>query len=359
MIDIIFTMINRRFTDIYHVPNSRVLWQSQRRCASTNNVMNVFDRETKQRQKNRAAALPDWNVYEYVKEEIGWRVADRIFDVKRKFDVGVELGSGRGYVSRHVIQESMGYLMQCEMADKLLDQSVGPEDNVPLDRLVADEEFLPFKDNSLDIVVSSLSLHWVNDLPGTFKQVNNALKSDGAFIAALFGGDTLYELRCSLQMAELERDGGVSPHISPFTEARDLGGLLARTGYTLVTLDVDELRVNYPSMFELMHDLQGMGESNAAWNRPLSLKRDTLLAAASIYSEMYGNEDGTVPATFQIFYLIGWKADKSQQKPAERGSQTVSLHDLHKLDKLIDTATKTEKNIDDLEKLGLFTDKPT
>lgn len=29
-------------------------------------------------------------------------------------------------------------------------------------------------------------------------------------------------------------------------------------------------------------------------------------------TEMYGNSDGSVPATFQIFYMIGWKFHESQ-----------------------------------------------
>lgn len=76
-------------------------------------------------------------------------------------------------------------------------------------------------------------------------------------MAAVFGGDTLYELRSSLQLAELERKGGLSPHISPFTEIRDIGSLLTRAGFTMLTIDTDEIVVTYPSMFELMWDLKG------------------------------------------------------------------------------------------------------
>lgn len=80
-----------------------------------------------------------------------------------------------------------------------------------------DEENLPFPENSLEAVVSSLSLNWVNDLPGTLIQIKNSLKPDGVFIGAMFGGDTLFELRTSLQLAELERQNGISPRVSPMT----------------------------------------------------------------------------------------------------------------------------------------------
>lgn len=116
---------------------------------------------------------------------------------------------------------------------------------------------LQFEENSLDLVVSSLSLHWVNDLPACFSTVIRSLKPDGVFMASVFGGETLYELRSSLQLADLERRGGISPHISPFTQIRDIGALLNRAGFKMLTIDTDEVVVEYPSMYELMWDLKG------------------------------------------------------------------------------------------------------
>lgn len=177
------------------------------------------------------------------------------------------------------------------------------------------------------MVVSSLSLHWVNDLPNCFKQIFNALKPDGVFMAVIFGGDTLYELRSALQLAELERKGGLSPHISPFVQVQDIGSLLNRAGYKLLTIDTDEMVFRYPSMFELMFDLKGMGESNAAFNRPLHLGRDVMVAAAAIYEELYKAEEG-VNATFQLIHFIGWKPGPNQPKPLERGSANASFKDI-------------------------------
>ncbi|XP_006806608.2 arginine-hydroxylase NDUFAF5, mitochondrial [Neolamprologus brichardi] len=201
---------------------------------------------------------------------------------------------------------------------------------IPTHCVLADEEFLPFKENTFDLVVSSLALHWINDLPGALRQIHQVLKPDGVFIGAMVGGETLYELRCSLQLAETEREGGFSPHISPYTAVTDLGNLLGQAGFNMLTVDIDEIQVHYPGIMEVMTDLQGMGESNCAWNRKSLLHRDTILAAAAIYKEMYGSEDGSVPATFEILYMIGWKPHESQAKPAKRGSATASFGDLSK-----------------------------
>lgn len=76
---------------------------------------------------------------------------------------------------------------------------------------------------------------------------------------------------------------GITPRVSPFTSPTDIGGLLTSTGFKLLTLDFDEIRIAYPSMFELLYDLKGMGESNCAWNRKLNLNKEMLMSAQSIY----------------------------------------------------------------------------
>ncbi|KAF9580662.1 hypothetical protein BGW38_002602 [Lunasporangiospora selenospora] len=276
----------------------------------------VFDRVAKRLQKDRAASnVEESRLVDYVKDEVAFRVVDRLLDIKREFNEVVELGSGCGHVAKHIDSDMMNKLIMCDMSEKMLDRDRDVEYEVPVERRVVDEERLPFEENSLDAVISSLSMHWINDLPGAMIQVQRSLKPDGVFIAGLF----------ALQLAELDREGGISPRISPMADSRDLGALLSRAGFTLTTVDVDEVTVNYPSAIELMQDLRAMGESNAVVSRRQLLKRDTMMAAAAIYKEMYGNPDGTVPATFQILYMIGWKPAPTQHKPLERGSAKKSL----------------------------------
>ena len=109
--------------------------------------------------------------------------------------------------------------------------------------LQCDEEWLPFADGSFDLVLSSLALHWVNDLPRALAEARRVLRPDGVFIAAMLGGDTLGELRASFAMAEQERDGGVSPHVSPMAHVADVGQLLQRAGFALPTVDTDHILV--------------------------------------------------------------------------------------------------------------------
>jgi len=289
-------------------------------------TINIFDRKTKTHQKNVAARIPNHHVYDYIKNEVAERLADRLADVSRFFPKALDLGAGKGFLARHISKDEIGKLYQLESANELLRLCEPSE--IEVENYIVDEEIIPFNDNEFDLILSSLSLQWVNDLPGVFSQVKTCLKDDGAFMATIFGTDTLYELRCALQVAETEREGGFGPHVSPFTEMKDIGGLLQQAGLNLTTIDFDEIVIDYPSIFELMEDLKAMGENNATWTRKSILHRDTLFAAASIYKEIYGNEDGSIPATFQILYMIGWKPSKTQPKPLKRGSATANFQEL-------------------------------
>ncbi|KAK2817590.1 hypothetical protein Q5P01_025781 [Channa striata] len=297
--------------------------------------MNVFNREMKKRQKDWAARLQDGHQYDYLRDEVGSRVADRVYDIARTFPLALDISGGKSHIADHLSKDVVERLYVTDISEASLKRSRRSE--IPTRCVLADEEFLPFKENTFDLVMSSMSLHWINDLPGALRQIHQVLKPDGVFIGAMAGGDTLYELRCSLQLAETEREGGFSPHVSPYTAVTDLGNLLGQVGFSVLTVDVDDVQVHYPGIMEVMTDLQGMGESNCAWNRKSLLHRDTILAAAAIYKEMYGHDDGSVPATFEILYMIGWKPHESQVKPAKRGSATVSFGDLSKIKQPTDT----------------------
>ena len=135
-------------------------------------------------------------------------------------------------------------------------------------RAVADEEALPFADASFDLVLSNLSLHWVNDLPGALIQIRRALRPDGFFIAAMAGGETLKELSQCLFDAELAVTGGAAPRLSPFAAVSDAGQLLRRAGFVLPVADAETVTITYPDLFKLLADIRGMGETSALLARP-------------------------------------------------------------------------------------------
>jgi NADH dehydrogenase [ubiquinone] 1 alpha subcomplex assembly factor 5 len=194
--------------------------------------------------------------------------------------------------------------------------------------IVADPDLLPFAEASLDLAVALPFLHWVDDLPGTFVQLRRALRPDGILIGAMFGGETLSELRLALTEAELAEEGGAGPRISPFTSLRDLGHLLQRAGFALPVVDSERVTVTYENAFGLMRDLRAMGETNALVERRRGFtRRATLARAASIYADRFRRADGRVAATFEVLYFAGWAPHPSQPKALRPGSAAARLAD--------------------------------
>ncbi|KAG8160155.1 hypothetical protein KVR01_009691 [Diaporthe batatas] len=310
-------------------------------------VFEVFNRRSKWLQKERAAAdVEGSRQADYLKDEVAARLCERLLDIKRHFPRALDLGANTCNVARALTRENpdpatptspplAGRITELVAADSsqgqlYRDADLPFNDGLAITRKVLDdEESLPFEAGSFDLVLSSLSLHWINDLPGVLSQINNILKPDCPFIGAMLGGDTLFELRTSLQLAEQDRRGGMSPRVSPLADVRDVGGLLQKAGFKMLTVDIDDIIVDYPNTFELMRDLQLMGEGNAVLGRePGAIGRDVLLANEAIYRELHGNEDGSIPATFRIIYMMGWHDSPDQAKPLPRGSADINLKDI-------------------------------
>ncbi|MFN3558270.1 MAG: methyltransferase domain-containing protein [Brevundimonas sp.] len=186
---------------------------------------------------------------------------------------------------------------------------------------------LDLADQSQDLIVSLMSLHWANDLPGALTQIRRALKPDGLFVGTLLGAGTLKELRSVLTEAELEQRDGAQARVSPFADGFDGAALLQRAGFALPVADVDRLTVRYPDLFALIRDLRAMGETNVLAGNGRPLTRGIVARAAQLYADKFGEPDGRIPATFEIVHLAGWAPHESQQKPLPRGSAKMRLAD--------------------------------
>lgn len=284
-------------------------------------VQPIFDRRLLVQRRNRAAdriAAHDFLLARVVDD-----LVERLGAVNRSFANAVSLGAYHGLLGRRLRQlPGVELVTDVEAAGRLLAQCDGP-------RVQADEEALPFAEQSVDLVVSGLALHFVNDLPGALIQIRRALKPDGLLLAALLGGATLTELRTAFLVAEEELEGGASPRVAPFADVRDLGGLLQRAGFALPVADSDTVTVTYRDPLAMMLELRAMGAANALAERSRRpLRRATLARAIEVYRERFGLPDGRVPATFEIVTLTGWAPHPSQPKPLRPGSATTRLADV-------------------------------
>jgi len=254
----------------------------------------------------------------FLNHEISRRLIDNLQNIKRDF---------KSVLNMNVHEEAIvAHLPDSFIVNQ--DISFNMARRGKIGSIQGDEEFLPLKDQNLDLVLSCLNLHWVNDLPGALLQIFRCLKPDGLFLGAAFGGETLNELRSAMLKAELEIRGGSSPHISPFMDIRDAGALLQRAGFALPVVSTERVTVNYLNAYALMKELKGMGENNALIKGLKGLSsRHMMMKVVEYYHADFAGDNGRIPATFDILYLQGWSPHASQQQALKPGSAKMALKD--------------------------------
>ncbi len=273
--------------------------------------MQIFDRQAVRRHRDRAARSVG-QVADILRDAAD-RLLDRLDDTTRRFGQALEIG-GRGIIAPMLRARGIE-VVSCDLSAAMAASNGGL-------CVAADEECLPFAAASFDLVVASLSLHWINDLPGALLQIRQALRPDGLFLASIPVLGTLAELRSALTEAEAEITGGAAPRVSPFPDLRDCAALLQRAGFALPVADIEEIKLLYADPFALLRDLRAGGETNAVRERDRRIPTRALFPAALA---RLASDGGRTPVTLRLAMLTGWAPAPTQPKPAERGSASVSL----------------------------------
>jgi SAM-dependent methyltransferase len=290
----------------------------------THQLSGPFNRALVRQHKDRAAAR--FEQARFLKDRAIDDICNRLEFINRRFDVALDVGSHGIPIKDSVaanpsLAAKIGFVAQC---DHSLPMVLKAKD----DGFVADDENLPIAPASIDLFVSSLAMHRINDVPGFLAQARLALRPDGLLLVSFLGGRTLQELRSVMVQIEQETLGQVSPRVSPFADAQDGAQLLQRAGFALPVADSDVVTVRYDSVFGLFRDLKAMGET-AAFSRPRAppLTRSIIASIADRYARDFADPDGRIRATFEIVTLTGWAPHESQQKPLRRGSAKMRLAD--------------------------------
>ena len=260
--------------------------------------------------------------------------------VKRQTPVVLEVGAHTGWFLRHMLEKrhlfGLKQYIQTDISEERLNRNYEEikhliPKGVEFVQVCCDEESddSPFElpERSVDMAVSNLSMHWVNNLEQAMVNIRHVLKPDAFLLLSIFGGNTLHELRSSFSLAEKESEGGLSPHISPMVDGAAISSLMLQSGYNLPSIDMDRHCISYASPFHVMEHLQDMGEAAVHITRRPYTPRTTLTAAAAVYDKMYGSQ-GLVACTYEIFHAIAWSPSPDQPKPLPPGSQTLSFKSL-------------------------------
>lgn len=261
------------------------------------NDINIFDRKLIRKRREKAAR--HFSQHDFLKNIASDYIIERLLDKGNKYQIALDIGCHTGGLGQRLMINNLSQHVVYS------DLSAGMAKQAGHLAVVADEEFLPFNKLSFNLITSSMSLHWVNDLPGALLQMRRCLKQGGLFIAAMPGIATLKELRHCLMEAEIEITGGTAPHVSPFADVKTLGHLMQRAGFAEPVADSETVQISYPNIHSLLNDLRISGEGNALIKRNPLIRKNVLQRAAEKYAELYSDNEGGILATIEIITITG------------------------------------------------------
>lgn len=291
----------------------------------------VLDRAEVRRAFDRAAS--SYDAHAVLQREVCDRLLERLDFIKLTPQRVLDLGAGTGYGLQHLqMRYSEANLIGLDLAPAMLAQARTKFPAPSWRRLLAarftatapasvelvcaDMEQLPFKPNSLDLIWSSLTLQWANDLESTLRDCHRTIAPGGLLLFATFGPDTLKEL--SAAFAHIDS----SPHVNRFADLHDIGDMLVNAGFANPVMEMDMLTLTYSDLKALMNDLKGMGAHNAAVTRRRGLMGKAAWQKLERAYEMH-RLDTRLPATFEVIYGHAWAGDKTQR---EDGRQVIEFN---------------------------------
>ena len=262
----------------------------------------IFNRKKLIFHRNRVSK--NWFKNAYIKYEASKRLNERIIELDKNFEMVLDLGSHSGELSKILNNNSkIKKIIQSELSIKLAKNAKKINSSI----INCDEENLPFKPNVFNAVISSMSLHWVNNFNNLLKNIKNILKSDGLILANFLGGETLNELKKVLISAETEILGGTSLRVSPFVDIKSVGSLLQSAGFNMPVVDSDKIIVTHKSIINLLKDLRNMAENSSLNYKVIPLRRDVLKRADEIYKNKFFTFNKRIVSSFDLITMIAWK----------------------------------------------------
>ncbi len=293
----------------------------------TDATLLAVDKRATRRAFERAA-----NTYDkaaVLQVEIGRRLLERLDPIRIHPDWMADIGIGTGRaVDALQKRYPKARLVGLDLAQGMLAQAARHGSWLRRPRLVcADAERLPFARASIDLLFSSCTLQWCNDLTHTFKEFRRVLAPGGLVIFSTFGPDTLKELRASWAAV----DGNV--HVNRFIDMHDIGDALLDAGFSNPVIEMEMIELTYSEVADLFCDLKNIGAQNRIVTRQRGLTGRRKLGAMYNVYERYRTADGRLPASYEVIYGHAWQLQTAGtvQQDVNDGNVYIPLTSINRL----------------------------
>lgn len=217
----------------------------------------------------------------------------QLVDLKISLNNILEVSANYNYFVKQIVSD-YNIFIHHNLAKQLLSLIKGP-------KLVSDNEILPFRANSFDLIISNFDLHFINDLAAHLSNIKDILRPGGYFLANFFGDQTLTELRQACFKAELSLTGNGHDRVAPAINSQSLSHLIQQLGFKSIIVSKNNYQVYYNSLLQLLHDLRAMAQTNiTTFSSIRPLNKKLLSTIEELY---YKNDQQELKATFEIINI--------------------------------------------------------
>jgi len=262
-----------------------------------------------------------------LQREVGSRLLERLEYIRFTPARILDLGAGTGFCQQllshryptaefHSLDLARGMLMQAR-------KKVGWRRRIRRrDHFIcADVNALPYVDNSMEMIVSNLTLQWCADLNAVFTECRRVLKPGGMLLFTNFGADTLKELRACWSKVDSYT------HVNQFVDMHDVGDALLNSGFSDPVVDMEMITVTYKNVRTIMQDLKQIGAHNVTRGRARGLTGKGRLQQLQQAYESY-REDGVLPVSHEVIYGLAWLSENIPGKNSQAAELYISPADI-------------------------------
>ena len=246
----------------------------------------------------RERAFNNWEKFSYLKKISAERVYERLFEVNRCFELGLDLGCHYGELG--LLLKKKDKINNLIQTDFLLNYCNKARLN-DFNSVVIDVENLPFKENRYNVILSSFFFHWTENVPKLLHSLRKIMKPDSLLLINFFGGRTLADLQKLLIDIEIKLLGGSSPSIIPFLDIRSVGSLIQNSGFKMPVIDTEKINVSHSNLLDLFYDLRGMGQTNCMQSTSKTINRKVL----NLLKKKIKNNN-KINTNFELLTVTAW-----------------------------------------------------
>jgi malonyl-CoA O-methyltransferase len=280
------------------------------------------------------AAAKTYDDNAFLQREVANRLFERLDYIKQSPARALELGCGTGYVTQKLRERyAEAAITALDLAPAMCASARKAMPETPLFKcffkasapnafVCADAEALPFASESIDFIISSLTMQWCNP-ELVARECARVLKPNGLFMFTTFGPDTLKELRAAFKTVDDDA------HVNTFVDMHDIGDMLVAAGFADPVMDQEVITLTYTDLKSMLRELKGIGAHNVLPDRPQGLMgRQRWQRMVDGYERF--RVEGRLPATYEVVYGHAWMPEFRKQKTID-GAQMVSLSEFKRM----------------------------